>query len=204
MKYLATCLPIAFALLLQCTPSTHQESTSNKDSVAAIPATVPTSDKSEIAEGANNGSIDIEYLTKYPFESDHAKLKNDLVEAGFVVKDTILYGHVVLLFDSSRVEINDADDNQDVIGDLICSANIRSSEFAFSQAVSIGMSLDDFLSRASLTKAALKEDPTSARSYFQNEIPFNDGHWMITLWFTGGLLTEIEYEISPCEIEYDH
>ena len=193
-------------IFCQCAPSTPKESKNSGDTVAIVSEpptevsiTTPVDEPVDI-------SINMEDFTKHPFESDYPNMKKSLKDASVnftLIADTIDSEHRVILFDSSRIDFLDSDPNyQDELGDLICSADIRSPKFYFNQGVTIGMPQSEFLNRANLAKSSLLQDKDTGYVYLENEIPFDDGHWKIIIWFKAGLLVRIQSEISPCFYDY--
>ena len=71
-----------------------------------------------------------------------------------IADDTIHSEYRTLLLEGSRIEFLDSDNNQDVVGDLICSADIRSPKFRFNDGVTIGMTRDEFQKSADLPENA--------------------------------------------------
>ncbi len=151
-------------------------------------------------------TIDMQEFTKHPFPNSYPEVKSTLREEGviftIIANDTIHSEHRTIMFDDSQINFLDSDPSyQDELGDLICSSDIRSPKFRFNQNVAIGMAQNEFFTRASLSESSLVQG-SEGNWYFENEIPFDDGHWKITIWFKGGLLTRVQSEISPCYYDY--
>ena len=207
MKVFYFAIPFA---LMQCAGSGGSESKGVVDTLAVAKDSLHDSGEPLLLNADSTPedfSFDIDDFTKNPFVSDYPAVKSNLAEDSVIFKviadDTIHSEYRTLLFEGSRIEFLDSDNNQDVVGDLICSADIRSPKFRFNDGVTIGMTRDEFQKSADLPENAFHKAEASGQTYYEHEIPFNDGHWKITLWFDDRALTRFQYEISPCHIEYD-
>jgi hypothetical protein len=195
--------------LMQCAPASKKSEDLSNDTATVAESLSVDSALDQNTDEPTIISIDIDEFTKHPFLSDYPMvkkfLKDDEVIFNVIAEDTLHSEYRILEFDSSRIEFLDSDPSyQDELGDLICSADIRSTKFYFNQDVAIGMTEEDFLNRAGLDKSSLTQDQETGKSYYVNEIPFNDGHWKMTLWFDRNQLSRFQYEISPCFFEYDN
>lgn len=212
MKINYLSLLLIILIFVQCSTSTQSKNENTADSttnagVSGLAEEVATEE--QISDEAGSASLDLEEFTKHPFESDYLYVKNFLREAGIdftiIAEDPVHSEHRIIEFDNSRIDFLDSDEQfQEELGDLICSSDIISAKFRFNQNISIGMTQEDFLSRAELIESSLEKDESTGLRYYENSIAWgeDEGYWKVTFWFNAGVLIRIQTEINPCFYDY--
>ncbi|MEJ0056749.1 MAG: hypothetical protein WDN75_14490 [Bacteroidota bacterium] len=214
-------LPFVFCIV-QCTSSVKKEEPAVSDSLS-----VPFDSSSTISAASAHetsipdpNAIDIEKFIQEPFESDYEALQKIMKEDGFLLRvdssqefkpllfqESTYYSSnpMTLQFDSSLVTMMGKIHQEATGVDVICSADITSSKFRFSQGVTIGMSKSDFLKHANLPDSLVTQDASTGKSYFEKEaayaVPFTNAFYRMKIWFTDDTLTRFQYETFPCVID---
>ncbi|HMV09882.1 MAG TPA: hypothetical protein PK325_03370 [Cyclobacteriaceae bacterium] len=209
---------LALALILfQCTSPGQKENETVQDTTSLNkPVASTSSESSEEVSNEDAGlydadptSLDLDEFTKHPFPSDYPYIKTFLREEGIafniLAEDTIHSEHRIIDSDSISIDFLDSDPRfQDELGDLICSSDIRASNFMFNQDVVIGAAQEIFLTRANLSESSLTKDEDTNLSYYEHKVSWgeDEGYWKVTFWFNAGVLVRIQSEISPCYYDY--
>jgi hypothetical protein len=204
-------LMLLFTIFFQCSSTTQKESVGDADTteISLSPQKQEEPSSTEVADEPDyTSSFDMDEFTKHPFDNDYpyikTLLKENRITFTIIEEDTIHSEQRTIEFDSSRIEFLDSDPQyQDELGDLICSADIRSPKFQFNQGITIGITQEEFLTNANLTESSLIQDEATGHSYYENKVSWDEeGYWKVTFWFHTGLLVRIQSEISPCYYDY--
>lgn len=205
-----------FIVLLGCTSSSKEQS-EGIDSVSVT--TVSDIDTMESTETESSASetvpdeatpdepydsvystdpIDLDRFAQYPLAyNDYESITGYLKESNIYYTSTNLDGVLLVEFRNSSIRVLIAE----AYGDLICSARINCRCFQLGEGVKIGMPLENFLSRTSLTRDSLEgfEPMSYTRTAGGTHV---GGTSTVTFYFEEERLISIEYGFDPCMI-YD-